>query len=122
MTDEIVCQSQNPCWGNGHCETFLNNSNTCFDGGDCNYRYGKTSKCSNTKCCESGAFGAGSELCRKYCDCGIYDSDQDVHVVPIQKAICDVCCISPSKCIIIIKYIPYARHYNPRFVYFLPTF
>ena len=20
------------------------------------------------------------------------------------------------------KYIPYARHYNPRFVYFLPTF
>ena len=65
---EAICSSQqDQCWGNGICDPFMNNSKSCFDGGDCTYRYGMMSKCRDEKCCYK------TMLCQKFCDCDTID-------------------------------------------------
>ena len=39
------------CWGNGQCNSFLNNEEHCFDGGDCSRKYATLSECNDRSCC-----------------------------------------------------------------------
>ena len=35
--DNVVCESNEGCWGNGICDPILNTAKHCYDGGDCDY-------------------------------------------------------------------------------------
>ena len=39
---QIYCNSTSICWGDGTCDTPLNDAEHCFDGGDCTYRFRPT--------------------------------------------------------------------------------
>ena len=62
--DEIICNSNYACWGNGECNSFLNHAKFCFDGGDCTSKDKTMSKCNNLECCTERA-----EFCKTFCDC-----------------------------------------------------
>ena len=44
-----MCDSNYACWGNGQCNKMFDNKKHCFDGGDCDYKYEKMSKCGNNE-------------------------------------------------------------------------
>ena len=61
--DNIKCESNFGCWGDGQCNLFLNTSKNCFDGGDCSKTDVKImSECNDINCCNGAEINVESTL------------------------------------------------------------
>ena len=67
LVDKTFCDSNLICWGNGQCNSFLNNEKHCFDGGDCSRKFAKKSECNDRSCCND-VTAIMVEICRE-CNC-----------------------------------------------------
>jgi hypothetical protein len=69
------------CWGNGQCNSFLNNEKHCIDGGDCSRTFAKLSECNDRSCC-NGFTAIMVEVCKE-CNCNELEP----------SVICKECCL-----------------------------
>ena len=67
LVDKTFCDSNLLCWGNGQCNSFLNNEQHCFDGGDCSRKFAKLSECNDRSCCNN-ITAIAVEICKE-CKC-----------------------------------------------------
>ena len=72
--DNIKCESNFGCWGDGQCNQFLNTSKNCFDGGDCSKPEVKMSKCNEINCCNGAGINVESTVTPPLplLECGIF--------------------------------------------------
>ena len=71
--DNIKCESNFGCWGDGQCNEFLNTFKNCFDGGDCSKPEMRMSECNEINCCNGAGTNVESTLTPPlpFSDCGI---------------------------------------------------
>ena len=81
LVDKTFCDSNLLCWGNGQCNSFLNNEQHCFDGGDCSRKFAKLSECNDRSCCNN-ITAIAVAVCKE-CNCNDF----------FPSAKCKECCL-----------------------------
>jgi hypothetical protein len=111
--------------GDGYCYDETNNLECNYDGGDCCLSSPNTDYCSNCTCNLLGTCLAGTH---PFVGNGICNDETNIAECMFDGLDCcsgygfEVVTTDCTECSCHGMYILYPRHYNPRFVYFLPTF
>ena len=111
--------------GDGYCYDETNNLECNYDGGDCCLSSPNTDYCSNCTCNLLETCLAGTH---PFVGNGICNDETNIAECMFDGLDCcsgygfEVVTTDCTECSCHGMYILYPRHYNPRFVYFLPTF